>query len=318
MRRAGGSRSPSPARSASQCSSSPPSPRRRPGAAARTRAAAVVAVVAVVAAAAVAAAAAAAMAARSSSSLVWLCIEHPSDRHPRSPSRSSRGDLDSQPARRQRDWNASVASPVYKRGRPSSLCSAAVHGHGEGRLRRPRRSTQFARRLRGLLYGLYARSSARGLGPSGNRLSAYRANTITALQQMTRGPVDNVIVGAVRLETSATPVSSRRHRVQSRTTRKAGQGRTWSKRWTLARSPNAKSRTPDKVRQLGCPGAPLKTVQAARAGTARIVNDGSFDWSVQGVSVMEREVAPPSSPPTSREQGTNLPTVRDPDLPAAL
>lgn len=174
------------------------------------------------------------------------------------------------------------------------------------------------------LYGLYAEvQRARGLGQL-NRLSAYLApNTVTALQQMTRGPVDNVIIGAFRLiEVTATPSTGSRVVVELESNyTEAGQGQYVVERWTLARGPNAKSRTPDKVRQLGCPncGAPQDSLFSGSCrNCARIVNDGSFDWAVQGVSVMERQNRPPILTSNVEEQGTNLPTVRDPHLPRAL
>lgn len=259
--------------------------------------------------------------------LVWLCIEHPAIGIPLTIAfiawviwtRNRRG--------RQRDWNAGVASPVYEARQafppyvPPPFTATAKVDYDVLQALDPK----FSRIVfEDFLYGLYAEvQRARGLGQL-NRLSAYLApNTITALQQMTRGPVENVIVGAVRLlEASATPVSGSRVVIEFESNyTEAGQGQYVVERWTLARGPSAKSRTPDKVRQLGCPncGAPQDSLFSGSCrNCARIVNDGSFDWSVQGVSVMERESRPPILTANVEEQGTNLPTVRDPDLPAAL
>lgn len=174
------------------------------------------------------------------------------------------------------------------------------------------------------LYGLYAEvQRARGRGQL-NKLSAYLApNTMTQLQQNVRGVIDHVVIGAMRLiEASASPQAGARIVIELETNyTEAGRGQYVRERWTLARAASAKSRTPDRVRQLGCPncGAPQDSLFSGSCrNCARIVNDGSFDWAVQGVTVMEQEAREPILTANVEEQGTNDATVRDPGLPQAL
>jgi hypothetical protein len=92
-------------------------------------------------------------------------------------------------------------------------------------------------------------------------------------------------------------------------------------RWTLVRGPGAKSRTPDRVRVLGCPncGAPQEQLFGGSCKHCqRVVNDGSFDWTVQTVEVVEREQRPPILTSSAEEKGTNAPTIYDSGLSQAL
>jgi hypothetical protein len=174
------------------------------------------------------------------------------------------------------------------------------------------------------LYSLYAEVHlARGAGAL-NRLSAYLSPPAAqALQQQTRGPVEGVIVGAMRvLEASATPQSGARVVIEFESNyTEAGRGAYVVERWTVVRGPGAKSRSPEKVRVLGCPncGAPQ---DALFSGTCkhcqRVVNDGSFDWTVQGLHVMQREERPPILTSNVQEQGTSDATIRDPSMPQMI
>jgi len=101
----------------------------------------------------------------------------------------------------------------------------------------------------------------------------------------------------------------------------AGRGCYVVERWTLSRGPAARSRSPDRVRVLGCPGCGAPQ-DALFGGTCRhcrrVVNDGSFDWTVQLVHVIHREERPPILTANVEERGTNDPTIFDPNLPQAL
>ena len=67
------------------------------------------------------------------------------------------------------------------------------------------------------------------------------------------------------------------------TTRRVAAASTW---WSSGASPAglARSRTPDRVRLLGCPGcgAPQEALLGTCRHCGRTVNDGSFDWLVHG------------------------------------
>lgn len=176
----------------------------------------------------------------------------------------------------ERDWNAGVASPVYDARQafppyvPPPFTSTprvsfdAITAH----------DPKFSR----IVFEDFPstrctpRSSARGLGQL-NRLSAYLApNTVTTLQQMTRGPVDNVIVGALRLiEATASSTTDRASWWSSRRTtpRRARGSTSWSDGpWPAVR---ARSRAPP----IGFASSAARTAarrktpsSAARAGTA--------------------------------------------------
>jgi Tim44-like domain len=178
--------------------------------------------------------------------------------------------------------------------------------------------------LEDFLYSLYAEvHRARGARAL-DRLSAYLSpHAAQILQQGTRGPVDAVIVGAMRvLEASATPQSGARLVIEFESNySEAGRGCYVVEQWTLVRGPSAKSRTPERVRVLGCPncGAPQEQLFSGTCRHCqRVVNDGSFDWTVQAVQVLQREERPPILGSSAEEQGTDEPTIRDPGMPTAI
>lgn len=174
------------------------------------------------------------------------------------------------------------------------------------------------------LYSLYAEvHRARGMGAL-DRLSAYLSPTaVQTLQQGTRGPVEGVIVGAMTVESaSASRGAGARVVVEFESNyTEAGRGCYAVERWTLVRGPTAKSRAPDRVRLLGCPncGAPQ---EALFSGTCkhcgRVVNDGSFDWTVQHVELLRREERAPVLTANVEERGTQAPTIYDPALTGML
>jgi hypothetical protein len=253
--------------------------------------------------------------------LIWLCIEHPTIGIPLTIAFIAFGIWRAK-RRKGGDWSVGC-------GRESVSASYEPPVHES----RPRVSldvirgvdTSFSRVVfEDFLYSLYAEvHRARGMRAL-DRLSAYLSPAAAqALMQMTRGPVDNVIVGAMRaLEVSAMPETSSRvvMELESNYT-EAGRGCYVVERWTLSRGPNARSRSPDRVRVLGCPGCGAPQ-DALFGGTCRhcrrVVNDGSFDWTVQFVQVIHREERPPILTANVEEQGTNAPTIRDPNLPQAL
>jgi predicted lipid-binding transport protein (Tim44 family) len=259
--------------------------------------------------------------------LVWLCFEHPVIGIPLTIAfliyvfwKMTRRFSD-------KDWSAGVPDT------PSSYAPRAFPEYTPPPQRKAGTSLDVIRNLdptfsrvifEDFLYSLYAEVHlARGKNML-NKLSAYLApNTMTQLQQMTRGAVETVVIGAMRfLEVSASPATGARVVVELESNyTEAGRGQYVRERWTLARRPSAKSRTPERVRHLGCPncGAPQDAVFSGSCkNCSRVVNDGSFDWTVQGVSEMEREGISPVLTSNVEERGTNSPTIRDTGLPAAL
>src|SRR5262249_17793012 len=72
-----------------------------------------------------------------------------------------------------------------------------------------------------------------------------------------------------------------------------------------------------KARLFNCPccGAPQEHVLS---GTCRhcnqLVSNGSYDWVVRSVQVVRRETRGPMLTGTTEEQGTDDPTITDPEL----
>ena len=88
--------------------------------------------------------------------------------------------------------------------------------------------------------------------------------------------------------------------------------------WSLYRKLSAKSRTPDRARNITCPkcGAPLSST-SIRGGTCAYCNSavdtGEFDWLVASVTIQRKEQRPPQLTTDMQEIGTDWPTVLDPD-----
>lgn len=175
------------------------------------------------------------------------------------------------------------------------------------------------------VYGLYAEvARTRGLpGAPLDRMSAYlSAEAMTTLRALPAGPVESVIIGAM------TPVAVEVGPSGSRVTlnveanyTEAGKGVYAVERWTLARGPGARSRTPDRVGMLGCPscGAPVEALFGGQCSYCRQqVNSGAFDWLVQHIQVLSRENRGPMLTTNVAERGNDAPTIYDPGLREAL
>jgi predicted lipid-binding transport protein (Tim44 family) len=86
--------------------------------------------------------------------------------------------------------------------------------------------------------------------------------------------------------------------------------------WTLRRRAQARSRTPDKAKVIGCPscGAPLDVVVAGVCKhCSQQVSSGAFDWLVVGARIEEQEARGPMLTGNTEEEGTDFPTVAEPD-----
>ncbi|QRK10369.1 TIM44-like domain-containing protein [Archangium violaceum] len=176
------------------------------------------------------------------------------------------------------------------------------------------------------LYALYARvHEARG----GGRLDTMAAYLSTRARQTLRvlgepERVHGVVVGAMQyLSTSPLSATSQRIsvrvRFESNYTEESASGAARSyyvaEEWTLTRSTKAKSRSPQNARVFKCPncGAPLEGMQGNTcAYCQKTVNTGEFDWVVDGVSVVERKERGPQLTGDTPEEGTDLPTVKQP------
>lgn len=180
------------------------------------------------------------------------------------------------------------------------------------------------------LYALYARAQeARGArnldslapwlsGPSRAALAAAAAGT---------SRVEAVVVGAMRF-LSVSDLAAGRAQVrvgvefEANYTEVGGEAGGASRsfyareRWFLVRATRAPSRTPESVRSFGCPscGAPLDQMHGNLCGyCGKAVDTGEFDWLVERIDVVSREERGPQLTGTTEEEGTDLPTIVDPD-----
>lgn len=256
--------------------------------------------------------------------LVWLCVEHPAVGIPLTLLVVGFFVVKKMMGGKQSDWNSGGSS--LTRRYPAPYVPPVIASRPLITLDVIRRvDANFSRVVfEDFVYSLYAEvHRARGAGAL-NRLSAYLSPAAAqSLQQSTRGPVDGVIVGAMRvLQASATPQTGARVSLEFESNyTEAGRGCYVVERWALVRGPSAKSRTPDRVRVLGCPncGAPQEQLFSGTCKHCqRVVNDGSFDWTVESAEVVRREERPPIVGSSAEEQGTDDPTIRDRNLPHAI
>ena len=178
---------------------------------------------------------------------------------------------------------------------------------------------------------LYAHvHAARGNGALPT-LSAFLApEALAVLAQTGLVEVKTIIVGALRiLHVSASPGAVPTFAVTieiEANYNEVSQGnheRAWyvRERWHLARRASAPSRTPDRARVFACPscGAPLDGVIASRCKHCnKDVCTGEFDWVVRGIELVEREARGPMLTAETQEEGTDEPTVVDPEARGAL
>jgi len=179
--------------------------------------------------------------------------------------------------------------------------------------------------------GLYAEAqAARGQGKL-ELLAPYLAPAARAtLAALGTAPVPFSVVGAIRpLRVSGLEATSPLVRVSLEIEACYGEGaagaapRSWFtiERWHLLRQKSARSRPPDRVRVYACPGcgAPLDRIVGGTCGHCQRVTDGgALDWQVEAIELVERQEQGPMLVGTTEERGTELPTVRAPDLEAQL
>jgi inner membrane protein import complex subunit Tim44-like protein len=182
------------------------------------------------------------------------------------------------------------------------------------------------------LYALYAKAQeARGThaldslapwvsGPARGSLAAG-AEGLTA--------VEAVVVGAMRLlgVSDVSPAAAQvrvKIEFEANYTEVRGGGKQSHyvvERWELVRATRARSRTPDTVRTFGCPscGAPLDRMRGNVCGyCGKAVDTGEFDWLLERVQVVSKQPRGPQLTGTTEEEGTDLPTVVDPEAASRL
>lgn len=178
------------------------------------------------------------------------------------------------------------------------------------------------------LYALYTEvHTARGAGRLAMLAPYLRPAARTALDGLGTTQVSTVVVGAMRLpDATVDAAEGASVTVEFEANYTEGvPGVTQSyytfERWRLVRGASARSRPPERVRVFGCPGcgAPLdRMVGSVCQYCQRVVDDGSFDWIVDSIEIVEREARPPMLTGTTEEVGTEFPTVFDPRRDLAL
>jgi len=186
--------------------------------------------------------------------------------------------------------------------------------------------------LEDFLYALYAQAHTLRGGGGLERLSAYLKEpprtTLASLGAVRE--VRSIIIGAMRyLSVDGTSAGAPALRLgvefESNYTEIPSTGSKQSfyarETWMLSRAPGVLSRTPERARVFVCPscGAPLDTMVGGRCQYCQVAADtGEFDWVVESIEVTEREGRGPILTGTTEEQGTDLPTIADPDLGASF
>ncbi len=87
-------------------------------------------------------------------------------------------------------------------------------------------------------------------------------------------------------------------------------------RWTLVRGKQVRSRAPDKIRAFVCPscGGPLSALRGNTCSYCyKVIDTGEFDWFVTGIAFENVEPRGALFSEGAEEQGTDLPTVFEPD-----
>jgi uncharacterized Zn finger protein (UPF0148 family) len=183
------------------------------------------------------------------------------------------------------------------------------------------------------LYALYARTQeARGAGRLDTLTPWLTGPTRADLASESAGlaAVQAVVVGAMRCLAAggvAPPTPRVRARVEFEANytevRQDGTEQSYYvlERWDLLRSTTAVSRTPETATTFWCPscGAPLDQLRGNLCGyCGKAVDTGEFDWLVERIEVVAKDPRPPQLTGTTEEEGTDLPTVVDPEAASRL
>ncbi|MBC7690284.1 MAG: TIM44-like domain-containing protein [Methylotenera sp.] len=187
------------------------------------------------------------------------------------------------------------------------------------------RDPNFSRALfTDFIYSLFAQvHTARGRQQLGDYANYFSDPVLEGFKQTSGGvqTVEGIVIGSARLFGAKLTGEQAEIKVEFQanyTEVSGGTTQSWfvTERWTLIRDAKVPSRGPEQSRALKCPscGAPLSETRNGRCGSCGNRNDrGQFDWFVQYRSE-EREKREPLLTSDVPEEGTDLPTLFDPDL----
>jgi predicted lipid-binding transport protein (Tim44 family) len=182
------------------------------------------------------------------------------------------------------------------------------------------------------VYALYARAhEARGRGELVD-LSPYMSPMAMATLEGASGPVRDVtgvIVGGMKILSVTDPDRAEQVAVTVRyeanyteiDAANRQQGYYAAEVWQLTRNRDLLSKPPETIAALHCPrcgGALDRTPDGACAHCGVKITGGDFDWYVEQLCVEEREARGPLLTSNVPEEGTELRTVYDPGLGAAV
>ena len=168
-----------------------------------------------------------------------------------------------------------------------------------------------------------ARSAADKLAAAVGPYVSETARTSLAQREPPGMPVEQVVVGALRVVRYDAPAEGRAEiAVEYEANVATGQHTYYSvETWLFGRDAGVTSKPPSPARTFPCPncGAPWDskstgTQQCASCG--QVVDNGRFDWVVEQVSLASMDERPPTLTENPPERGTDLPTYRQPGVDA--
>ena len=176
------------------------------------------------------------------------------------------------------------------------------------------------------LYSLYDEAHQRRARGELDMLSAYLSpDVIARMNTAAREPIQGVVIGALKYVSARisgdgpAAMASVTVEFDVNLTVQGTHGPTSAyllEAWTLVRRAGAKTRPVDKSRIFACPncGAPQSAVMAGRCSHCnQAVSTGEFGWVVQRAEVLRFEPKPPLLTTEVEEEGTNFPTIVDPN-----
>lgn len=220
-------------------------------------------------------------------------------------------------------WQTSSAPQAWQPPRPQPIRREVAGPAGLDRIRSfdPEFSTVL---FEDFAYALYAElQRARGTSANPASLAAFVAPHV--LQALRSNPnvveVKGVVVGAMRVvrvlgTNGQSPTVQVQLEIEANytETHRNGEGRFWVKdQMVLTRAKTAKSRPPARARTLDCPncGAPLTALRGTQCTYCnKDVGGGRFDWNVESLQTLSRELRGPNLVfEHAEERGNELPTV---------
>lgn len=223
--------------------------------------------------------------------------------------------------------------------RQESFLGGETHADASGPRRRPATLAKLRERdplfsailFEDFVYALYARAYAARSDPAQMAALAPYINESARATLLKREPsgvrIDGVVIGAMRVcnvkvrgepgEKSVVELEFEANFTAHQTS--GPTGHYVRERWQLERYTHLQSKPPEAVQEFRCPncGAAFTSSGDDRCSFChQQVGEGRFDWSVKHVRLMEQQRRPPALTADHAEQGTDAPTIADPQVQA--